>query len=124
MVGLGLEKLVYQMRTFLYQFYDTERLFFFLNQALVTKGIGREVAQKAIKLVFEDDKESGDGMRVALSKVSMDRLFVEASKQWMRGMDAPRETRKSRIVRWLQYRGFDWDVTITILKKLQTKFPP
>lgn len=112
------------MRTFLYQFYDTERGFFFLNQALVTKGIGREVAQKAIKLVFEDDKESGDGMRVALSKVSMDRLFVEASKQWMRGMDAPRETRKSRIVRWLQYRGFDWDVTITILKKLQTKFPP
>ncbi|KAL0560834.1 hypothetical protein IC582_001248 [Cucumis melo] len=95
-----------------------------IKQALVTKGIGREVAQKAIKLVFEDDKESGDGMRVALSKVSMDRLFVEASKQWMRGMDAPRETRKSRIVRWLQYRGFDWDVTITILKKLQTKFPP
>ncbi|XP_022139669.1 uncharacterized protein LOC111010517 isoform X2 [Momordica charantia] len=96
-----------------------------LKQALVSKGIGGEVAQKAIKLVFEEGEESGDGMSsVGLSKVSMDHLFVQASKQWLRGRDAPKETRKSRIVRWLQYRGFDWGVTRTILKKLETEYPP
>lgn len=96
-----------------------------IKQALVNKGIGGEVAEKAIKLVFEDGEESDDGMSsVGLSKVSMDRLFVEASKQWVRGRDAPEETRKSRIVRWLQYRGFDWGVTSTILKKLETEYPP
>ncbi|XP_038897536.1 uncharacterized protein LOC120085566 isoform X2 [Benincasa hispida] len=96
-----------------------------IKQALVNKGIGGEVAQKAIKLVFEDGEESSDGMSsVGLSKVSMDHLFVQASKQWMRVRDAPEETRKSRIIRWLQYRGFDWGVTRTILKKLETEYPP
>lgn len=94
-------------------------------QALFTKGVSEVDAEKAIKLVFEDretdeDQESIHGM----SKLSMDHLFVQASKQWLRGREVPKETRKSRIVRWLQYRGFNWGVISFILKKLESQHPP
>ncbi|KAK2640059.1 hypothetical protein Ddye_027854 [Dipteronia dyeriana] len=89
-----------------------------IKQALFNKGIQNTDAEKAVKLVFkeaesDDDQESKLGM----SKLSMDHLFVQASKQWLRSLDAPKETRKVRIVRWLQYRGFNWGVTNFILKR-------
>ncbi|KAL6200598.1 hypothetical protein ACLB2K_030379 [Fragaria x ananassa] len=102
-----------------------------IKQALFTKGVSAVDAEKAIKLVFEDrdsdeDGESDDGQELihGMSKLSMDHLFVQASKQWLRGGEVPRETRKSRIVRWLQYRGFNWGVISFILKKLESQHPP
>lgn len=92
------------------------------------KGISETDAKKAIKLVFEgqaddlnDDQES---FTLGLSKLSMDHLLVQASKQWLRGQDVSKETRKSRIIRWLQYRGFNWGVIGSILKKLESQYPP
>lgn len=88
------------------------------------KGVSEVDVQKAIKLVFEDGKSGDQQSSLGLSKLSMDNLFVQASKQWLRGRDVPKETRKSRIVRWLQYRGFNWGVVSTILKKLESQYPP
>lgn len=95
------------------------------EQALFKKGISEADAEKAIKLVFEnsegdEDQDSG----IAMSKLSIDQLCVQASKQWQRSHGAPQETRKSRIVRWLQYRGFNWGVIKYVLKKLESGSPP
>lgn len=91
-----------------------------VKQALLKKGVTEVVAEEALKLVYEDgDQDSSLG----LSKVSMDQLYTQASKQWLRGKDISNETRKSRIIRWLQYRGFSWGVTCFILKKLESKHP-
>uniref|UniRef100_A0A2P2KDS9 Regulatory protein RecX n=3 Tax=Rhizophora mucronata TaxID=61149 RepID=A0A2P2KDS9_RHIMU len=94
-----------------------------IKQALHNKGISEADMEKAIKLVFED--EFGDDESIfGLSKHSMDHLLVQASKQWLRGQDVPNETRKSRIIRWLQYRGFNWGVISFVLKKLESQHPP
>lgn len=95
------------------------------DQALLQKGVSEVDAEKAIKLVFEDEESGRDhGSSHGLSKLSMDHLFAQASKQWLRGQDVPKETRKSRISRWLQYRGFHWGVIGFILKKLESEYPP
>ncbi|EHA8592284.1 putative Regulatory protein recX [Cocos nucifera] len=62
-------------------------------------------------------------MRHGMSKTSMDRLFLQASKQWLRGQSTSLENRKARIIRWLQYRGFGWGVTSTILERLESQYP-
>ncbi|MBA0625482.1 hypothetical protein Godav_010673 [Gossypium davidsonii] len=97
-----------------------------IKQALFKKGISESDAENALKLVFEgrdgdsnDDQES----QLGFSKLSMDHLLIQASKQWLRGRDVPKETRKSRIVRWLQYRGFNWGVIGSVLKKLESQYP-
>ncbi|CAJ1971536.1 unnamed protein product [Sphenostylis stenocarpa] len=90
-----------------------------IKQALFKKGVSQADAEKAVELVFKDNDCAEDHKSViALSKHSMDHLYTQASKQWFRGQNVPKETRKSRIVRWLQYRGFDWNVINFILKKL------
>ncbi|XVF03586.1 hypothetical protein REPUB_Repub05bG0006200 [Reevesia pubescens] len=98
-----------------------------IKQALFKKGISEADAENALKLVFEgqagdsnDDQESTLG----LSKLSMDHLLIQATKQWLRGQEVSKETRKSRIVRWLQYRGFNWGVICSIVKKLESQYPP
>ncbi|KAM0936530.1 putative regulatory protein RecX [Dioscorea sansibarensis] len=97
-----------------------------IKQALVQKGVSETVANKATKQVFEEDNPdmSNQDMLHGMSKSSMDRLFVQASKQWLRGQDASPEKQKARIIRWLQYRGFSWGVTSFILKELLSQFPP
>lgn len=96
-----------------------------LDQALFSKGVSKLDAENAIKLVFEEGESDNDQKLVhGLSKLSMDNLLVQASKQWLRGQEVPKETRKSRIVRWLQYRGFSWDVIGFVLKKLESQYPP
>ncbi|GMJ16004.1 hypothetical protein HRI_005269600 [Hibiscus trionum] len=98
-----------------------------IKQALFKKGISEADAETALKLVFEgqvDDENDDQESRLGLSKLSMDHLLVQASKQWLRGRDVPKETRKSRIVRWLQYRGFNWGVIGSIVKKLESQYPP
>ncbi|XP_027332777.1 uncharacterized protein LOC113847723 [Abrus precatorius] len=88
-----------------------------IKQALFKKGVSQADAEKAVELVFMDNDCEEDHMSViGLSKHSMDHLYAQASKQWFRGQNVPKETRKSRIVRWLQYRGFDWNVINFILK--------
>ncbi|PPR85786.1 hypothetical protein GOBAR_AA34906 [Gossypium barbadense] len=97
-----------------------------IKQALFKKGISEADAENALKLVFEGrDSDSNDDQesRLGFSKLSMDHLLIQASKQWLRGRDVPKETRKSRIVRWLQYRGFNWGVIGSVLKKLESQYP-
>eukprot|EP00268_Persea_americana_P016168 TRINITY_DN17659_c0_g1_i5.p1 TRINITY_DN17659_c0_g1~~TRINITY_DN17659_c0_g1_i5.p1 ORF type:complete len:357 (+),score=66.36 TRINITY_DN17659_c0_g1_i5:165-1235(+) len=96
-----------------------------IKQALLRKGVTEQDAERAMKEVFEDgDCGADQGTHLGMSKISLDRLLAEASKQWLRGKDVPLETRKSRIVRWLQYRGFNWGITIFVLKKLESQHPP
>ncbi|XP_047938727.1 regulatory protein RecX isoform X2 [Salvia hispanica] len=95
-----------------------------IRQELFKKGISEADAEKAIKLVFvnsegDEDEDSG----IAMSKSSIDQLYAQASKQWQRSQGALQETRKSRIVRWLQYRGFNWSVIKYVLKKLESGGP-
>ncbi|KAJ4976645.1 hypothetical protein NE237_001751 [Protea cynaroides] len=96
-----------------------------IKQALFLKGVDEADAEKAMKLTFEHgDSGCDQEFRFGMSESSLERLFVQASKKWMQGRDVPHETRKSRIVRWLQYRGFDWRVTNYIVKKLESQNPP
>ncbi|ONK82017.1 uncharacterized protein A4U43_C01F35270 [Asparagus officinalis] len=97
-----------------------------IKQALVQKGVNVTEAENAITQVFEGDDAEGQSQTVqhGMSKSSMDRLFLQASKQWLRGQNTSPENRKARIVRWLQYRGFNWGVTSFILKKLEADYPP
>ncbi|XP_058114809.1 uncharacterized protein LOC131257896 [Magnolia sinica] len=96
-----------------------------IKQALLRKGVSEADAEKAMKQVFENNDSDGNrDIILGMSKVSMDRLLTQASKQWLRGQDVPLETRKSRILRWLQYRGFNWQVTNFILRKLESQYPP
>ncbi|CAI9295390.1 unnamed protein product [Lactuca saligna] len=92
-----------------------------IKQALAKKGVNDVDAQKAIKVVLEDGETVS---RFGLSKPSMDHLFAQVSKQWLRAKDLPTEKQKSRIINWLQYRGFNWGVINFILKKLQSEHPP
>ncbi|QCE01867.1 regulatory protein [Vigna unguiculata] len=91
-----------------------------IKQALFKKGVSQADAEKAVEVVFKDNDCAEDHKSViGLSKHSLDHLYTQVSKQWFRGQNVPKETRKSRIVRWLQYRGFDWNVINFILKKLE-----
>ncbi|KAG6637858.1 uncharacterized protein LOC122280874 isoform X2 [Carya illinoinensis] len=95
-----------------------------IKLALLKKGVSEVDAENAVKLVFEDGESSDQESNLGLSKLSMDQLYIQASKQWVRGRDLPKETRKLRIVRWLQYRGFNWGVVSIISKKLESEYSP
>ncbi|KAG5550949.1 hypothetical protein RHGRI_009388 [Rhododendron griersonianum] len=96
-----------------------------LEQALLQKGVREADAEKAINYVFKDSNSDGEEESThGLSKTSIDKLLAQASKQWLRGRDATKETRKTRIIRWLQYRGFNWGVVNFIVKKLESQYPP
>ncbi|CAI9088157.1 OLC1v1022408C2 [Oldenlandia corymbosa var. corymbosa] len=97
-----------------------------IKQALYSKGVSSEDAEKAVKLVFSDDASADveeSSSRLGMSKLSMDHLFAQATKQWMRSSDVCIEKRKLRVIRWLQYRGFSWSVISMIMKKLESKYP-
>ncbi|GAB2250847.1 hypothetical protein Droror1_Dr00017097 [Drosera rotundifolia] len=95
-----------------------------INQELMRKGINRADAKKAIESVFEEGGADGEESRGGLSKSSVDQLFVQASKKWLLSRNLPSDTRKARIIRWLQYRGFDWGVVRMIVKKLESQHAP
>ena len=63
------------------------------SQALFKNGVSEADAENALKLVFQNNKS-----RDRKSKF-MDHLAVQASKQWHRSENLPRETRKARIIR-------------------------
>ncbi|KAL9365978.1 hypothetical protein Peur_037177 [Populus x canadensis] len=92
-----------------------------IKKALSNKGASEADTDKALKLVFEDGDSDEQESKVGMSKISMDQLLIQASKQWLRGQDVPKDTRKSRLIRWLQYRGFNWDVVNFVLKKLESQ---
>lgn len=96
-----------------------------IKQALINKGVKVVEAEKAAKQVFEGDEADKDNkaLQHGMSKSSMDRLFLQASKQWLRSTNTSSENRKARIVRWLQYRGFSWGVVNSVLKRLQDQYP-
>lgn len=95
-----------------------------VNQALYQKGISNKDSEAAIKLVFEkgqcgeedEEAETKHGM----SQEAVDQLYVQASKRWHQGRDLPIENRKARVIRWLQYRGFNWGVVAQLLKRLES----
>lgn len=95
-----------------------------IKQALLQKGVSEIETERARKHVFEDDPENDAlSMQHGMCKPSMDHLFLQASKQWLRSRNTIIENRRARIVRWLQYRGFNWGVTNYILKKLESQYP-
>ncbi|KAF7816012.1 Regulatory protein recX [Senna tora] len=96
-----------------------------IKLALSKKGVSQGDAEKAIELVFKEEDNDVEDQKssIGLSKHSINHLYVQASKQWDRGHDVPKDTRKSRIIRWLQYRGFDWGVINLILRKLEKQDP-
>ncbi|KAK9734973.1 hypothetical protein RND81_04G174800 [Saponaria officinalis] len=94
-----------------------------IKQALTKKGVSEQNVQKAVKLVFEDPKEDEQRSSIKLSSSSLQQLYMQASKQWQRSQNVPHETRKARVIRWLHYRGFDWGVVGTIMKKLESEHP-
>lgn len=93
-------------------------------QALFKKGISNEDSEMAIKLVFEKGQcKEGDEEaepKHGLSKEAVDQLYVQASKRWLQGRDLPIKTRKARVIRWFQYRGFNWGVVSQVLKRLES----
>ncbi|KAG7577059.1 Regulatory protein RecX [Arabidopsis thaliana x Arabidopsis arenosa] len=95
-----------------------------IKQALFKKGISNKDSETAIKLVFEKHQcKEGDEeaeLNHGLSKEAVDQLYVQASKRWLQGRDLPIETRKARVIRWLQYRGFNWGVVAQLLKRLES----
>ena len=88
------------------------------------KGVSETDVEKAVKLVFKDGEDGEQNSNTKLSSSSMEQLYMQASKQWQRSQNAASETRKARVIRWLQYRGFDWGVVGIILKKLESGHPP
>ncbi|XP_010487074.1 PREDICTED: uncharacterized protein LOC104765101 [Camelina sativa] len=97
-----------------------------IKQALFKKGISNEDSETAIKMVFEKgqckegDEEEEAEPKHGLSKQAVDQLYVQASKRWLQGRDLPIETRKARVIRWLQYRGFNWGVVAQLLQRLES----
>lgn len=95
------------------------------HQALRQKGVNEADAEKAIKLVFKDGESGEDHQsRNGLSKSSLDQLFAQASKRWLQGQGQPVDKRKSKIIQWLRYRGFNWGIVNVVLNKLESEFPP
>ncbi|XP_078176329.1 regulatory protein RecX family protein isoform X2 [Carex rostrata] len=113
-----------------------------IKQALLQKGVPEAEVNKATRKVFEHDddysshaanqnhnEENADlhesessNAQLVMSESCMDRLFIQASKLWLRGQDLSTENRKTRVIRWLQYRGFTWGVVAVIVKRLQSQF--
>eukprot|EP01018_Ginkgo_biloba_P033697 Gb_36668 [translate_table: standard] len=94
-----------------------------IKQALMQKGVSGADAERALQHVFTDGDEIDEGNRWGMSKSAKEHLLVQATKQWLRGGKASLDTRKTRMVRWLQYRGFNWDIISAVLKDLQSNFP-
>ncbi|KAE8768360.1 Regulatory protein recX [Hordeum vulgare] len=95
-----------------------------IKQALRQKGVPEAEVDQATRSVFQDDRGDEDQASHGFSEASMDHLFAQASKQWLRGSSLPLEKRRARMVRWLQYRGFSWAVTNSIIRKLEAQHPP
>ncbi|XP_062183849.1 uncharacterized protein LOC133887871 isoform X2 [Phragmites australis] len=95
-----------------------------IKQALRQKGVPEAEVDQATRRVFQDDHGHGNQTTYGISEASMDHLFAQASKQWQRGQSLPLENRRARLVRWLQYRGFNWAVTNAIVRKLEAQHPP
>ncbi|GJN01398.1 hypothetical protein PR202_ga18663 [Eleusine coracana subsp. coracana] len=93
----------------------------FLEQALRQKGVPEAEVDQATRTVFQDGHSNKTAY--GISEASMNHLFAQASKQWQRGQSLTLENRRASVVRWLQYRGFNWAVTNAILRKLEAKHP-
>ncbi|XP_004960217.1 uncharacterized protein LOC101755778 isoform X2 [Setaria italica] len=94
-----------------------------IKQALRQKGVPEAEVDQATRSVFQDGDGHGKEATYGISEASMDHLFAQALKQWQRGQSLTLENRRGRIVRWLQYRGFNWSVTNAIVKKLEAQHP-
>lgn len=101
-----------------------------IKAALAPKGISGAHVERALRHVFLDDDENDDEneemdkeKKRGMSKSAKAHLIAQATKQWLRGGNASLETRRARMVNWLQYRGFNWDVINPILRQLQSKYP-
>ncbi|XP_021319646.1 uncharacterized protein LOC8082572 isoform X2 [Sorghum bicolor] len=95
-----------------------------IKQALRQKGVPEAEVDQATRRVFQDGHGHGKEATFGISEASMDHLFAQASKQWQRGQSLTLENRRARIVRWLQYRGFNWAVTNSIIRRLEAQHPP
>lgn len=97
-----------------------------IKKVLVQKGVSETEVDTATRQVFQEDDsvDKSRSTRHGISEPALERLYVKATKQWLRGQSPSLGNRKARIVRWLQYRGFSWGVTNIILRKLLSEYPP
>ena len=79
---------------------------YYIDRKLKEKGIAGELAGEAIETAFAETDEAGLALRLALKKIK-------------RPMDDPRE--KARIGRFLQGRGFSWDIIREVVKELDER---
>eukprot|EP00250_Pteridium_aquilinum_P014860 c22241_g1_i1 orf=32-1792(+) len=102
-----------------------------IKLGLKQRGISDEIIQVAMASVFREEGNDSeqDGKvdncsksnSLEMSKVAMNHVLVQATKQWNRGGNATHETKIRRMVSWLQYRGFNYSVIKTVLNHLQKK---
>ncbi|KAI5070540.1 hypothetical protein GOP47_0014883 [Adiantum capillus-veneris] len=103
-----------------------------IKLGLKQRGIKDEIIKAAIDKVFceeegdmeQDGTEEDDDSRsnvTNMSKVAMDHLLEQASKQWNRGKTVTVDTKARRMVCWLQYRGFNYGVIKYVLNHLRRK---
>ncbi|KAJ7567003.1 hypothetical protein O6H91_02G128000 [Diphasiastrum complanatum] len=96
-----------------------------IKQALKQRGVEEKIVEKAVSQVFLDidcrneDEEEFEIVRWGMARSSVEHLLSQARKQWFRGGDIPEETRKRRLIGWLQRRGFTWKVITEVLKSLE-----
>lgn len=95
-----------------------------IKQGLKERGVSEEVSRIALCRVFQEDEDDSDPLEsnlLGMSKAAMDQLFLQASKQFLRGRNISDDTRVRRIMGWLQYRGYNHRVIAAVLRYLLKK---
>ncbi|KAH9318488.1 hypothetical protein KI387_020257, partial [Taxus chinensis] len=94
-----------------------------IKYALMKRGVSRADAERALRHIFNDTDETDEDKRWGMSDSAREHLMAQATKKWLQGGNVSFQTRKTRMVWWLQYRGFNWDAINLVLKELQTNYP-
>ena len=77
-----------------------------VRQELVRKGIAASLRERVIAETYGDDDLT-------------EALLPLARKRWASTEDLPTETRRRRLVGFLQRRGYDWETTKTVLNRVR-----
>ncbi|GLJ16381.1 hypothetical protein SUGI_0277770 [Cryptomeria japonica] len=94
-----------------------------IKSALMHRGVSRSDAERALQHIFSDTDKMEEEKKWGMSDSARAHLMAQATKKWLQGGNVSFQTRKTRMIWWLQYRGFNWDVINPMLKELQAKYP-
>ncbi|KAH7445812.1 hypothetical protein KP509_01G025200 [Ceratopteris richardii] len=97
-----------------------------IKLGLKQRGVSEEIINAAIENVFSGkdldiEQDWSYRSRLKISKSAMDHLLAQTVKQWNRGRNVTIEAKTRRIVSWLQYRGYSYDIVKYVLMHLKTK---